>query len=167
MLESDVDIQDGLHESEECIEVESASIPVAKRGEQRIDTFAISSSKASPVTSVVDGSSGSTRIELQERVTGQEGFHGRSEECFEIESASILVAKRGEQFIAISSSKGSPIASEACRSSCSTNIELQGEITVQEVSPVRSEEQHGSLQTNQSQDDQSADTLFARAPQTM
>ena len=166
-LESDVDIQDGLHErSEECIEVESASTPVVKRGEQRIDTFAISSSIAPPVTSVDDGSSSSTRIELQDRVTVQAGLYGRSEECIEIESASILVAERGEQFIAISSSKGYPIASEACRSSGSS-IELQGEITVQEVSPVRSEEQNGSLQTNQSQDDQSADALFARAPQTM
>ena len=119
------------------------------------------------MTSVDDGSSSSTRIELQDRVTVQAGLYGRSEECIEIESASILVAERGEQFIAISSSKGSPIASEACRSSGSTSIELQGEITVQEVSPVRSEEQNGSLQTNQSQDDQSADALFARAPQTM
>ena len=38
-LESGINIQKGLHESEDCIEVVNSSITVMKKGEQSIDRY--------------------------------------------------------------------------------------------------------------------------------
>ncbi len=115
-LESDVVIQDGLHERiEEPIEIESASISVARKGEIRLDMFSVSSSNTSPVASVDSKSSDSTS-ELESGINIQKGLH-ESEDCIEVANSSITVAKKGERSIdtsAIIPSKESLISSEPC-----------------------------------------------------
>jgi hypothetical protein len=97
-FESDVVIKDGLHEIiEEPIEIESASISVARKGEMRLDMFSVSSSNASPVASVDSKSSHSTS-ELESSINIQKGLH-ESEDCIEVVNSSITVAKKGEQSI--------------------------------------------------------------------
>jgi hypothetical protein len=155
-LESDVFIQDGLHERiEEPIEIESASISVARKGEMRLDMFCVSSSNTSPVASV-DSKSPHSTSELESGINIQKGLH-ESEDCIEVVNSSITVAKKGEQSIdtsAIIPSKESLISSEPCKlSSCN-------ELEVQEIVHEKSEEQCGFKQTSQSQDDHNAGTHF-------
>lgn len=146
-FESDVFIQDGLHERiEEPIEIESASISVARKGEMRLDMFCVSSSNVSPVASVDSKSPHSTSV-LESGINIQKGLH-ESEDCIEVANSSITVAKKGEQSIdtsAIIPSKESLISSEPCKlSSCN-------ELEVQEIVHEKSEEQCAFKQTNTAQ----------------
>lgn len=165
--ESDIDTQESLNESEDCIEVESA-IVFHERGDQsRIDTFFVSPSKAYPATSVPNKSCDHESTELRPDVDAEDDLHLGSENHIQVESFSPgTVANRDKQHID-TSTLTIFTSKESHKASGSTNTTQEDEITAQELPNETCEEQYGSGQASQSQDDRSVDSPFCRVPQTM